>query len=257
MSINNPVTGSIARAARVIDVLAHANNGAGLTEIMTQSEFSKTTTFRVLAALQNVKYVFQDPENREYRLGHKFTELARTAARAHIASIAMQSMKRLADRSEDTVFLSIPEGASSICVSRSVGAFPIRTLTLDKGDERPLGVGAGSLALYCSMTDARRSAACRVNRNWLAEYGTSHEELEVKFTDFQSKGYALNRGGVVSGMSALAVPIVTAEGRLVAAMAIGAIDERMDNDRIDKLLLPMLREEATQIALRLGDINKE
>ena len=85
MSINNPVTGSIARAARVIDVLAHANNGAGLTEIMTQSEFSKTTTFRVLAALQNVKYVFQDPENREYRLGHKFTELARTAARAHIA----------------------------------------------------------------------------------------------------------------------------------------------------------------------------
>lgn len=249
--------GSIARAARVLDVLSLASEGADLTEIVAQSKFTKTTTFRVLASLREVDYVFQDPATRVYRLGSKLAELSRNAERVNVGAFAERGMTRLAEMSEDTVFLSVPEGAASICVSRKVGAFPIRTLTLDKGDRRPLGVGAGSLALYCSLSEDQRAAVCRVNKNWLTDYGVTNEGLETEYNFFKAHGYARNQGGVVSGMSAIAVPVVTASGRLVAALAIGAINDRMKQSRIDDLLLPGLKREARRLAGRFNALERE
>jgi DNA-binding IclR family transcriptional regulator len=113
-------------------------------------------------------------------------------------------------------------------VARTVGDYPIRTLTLDRGDRRPLGVGAGALALYGAMPASTRAAvsahqrglACRIRiratRNWSAEGGS------------RPRGYAWNerrRGGRdecrrLAGGDAI--------GRLVAALAVGAINERME-----------------------------
>jgi len=249
--------GSIARAARVLNVLSLAPDGADLTEIVTQSKFTKTTTFRVLALLREIDYVFQDPTTRVYRLGSKLAELSRNAERINVSAFAERGMSRLAEMSEDTVFLSVPEGAASICINRKVGAFPIRTLTLDKGDRRPLGVGAGSLALYCSLSEIQRAAVCRVNKSWLTDYGVTENSLAEEYEFFKQSGYARNQGGVVGGMSAIAVPVMTASGRLVAALAIGAINERMDQSRIDDLLLPGLKREARQLAGRFNALEKE
>ena len=241
---NSESKGSIARAARVLDVLASMPQGASLSVIANSVEFTKTTTHRVLALLQQVNYVFQDPQSRMYHLGGKLVELSNTAQRANIAAYADKGMARLAEFSEDSIFLSIPEGALAICIARKTGAFPIRTLTLNKGDRRPLGVGAGSLALYCAMSDQRREAICRMNRNWMKEYGAfSHKFLEAERGAFLSQGYALNNSHVVQGTRAMALPIITKKGRLVASLAIGAINERMKPERIEKELLPALRRE--------------
>ena len=102
----SPVKGSIARAARVLDVLSLAPDGADLNEIVERSKFTKTTTFRVLSSLRDVDYVFQDPASRSYRLGSKLAELARVADRIDVGALAERGMTRLADMSEDTVFLS-------------------------------------------------------------------------------------------------------------------------------------------------------
>lgn len=248
-----PVTGSIPRAARIMDVLADAPEGMPLSEIVARSGFTKTTTFRVLAALTDAHFVEQDPLGRKYRLGRKLADLARLAGRADIAALATHACERLAELTSDTVFLSVPEGPLSICILRRTGAFPVRTLTLDQGDARPLGVGAGSLALFCAMDPAHRHAACRVNRGWLAEYGMDEVALEAEVKAYQSRGYALNRGHVVEGTSAVAVPVHSRNGALVAALAIGAINTRMSEDRITQELVPALRSEAERLRSRLID----
>jgi len=251
--IQVPITGSIPRAARILDVLADAPEGMALSDIVARSGFTKTTTFRVLAALTDARFVEQDPLGRSYRLGRKLSDLARLSERADIAALAAHACRRLAEISGDTVFLSVPEGALSICVLRRTGAFPVRTLTLDQGDARPLGVGAGSLALYCAMDPTRRHAACRVNRGWLAEYNMDEVTLEAEVNTFRAKGYALNRGHVVEGTSAVAVPVATKGGELVAALAIGAIDTRMNDARVTRELVPALRKEAEILRSRLFD----
>jgi len=246
--------GSIARAARVLDVLALSPQGASLATVVKKTAFTKTTTFRVLASLQEVNYVVQDSESSKYRLGHKFLELAQSATHTDIAALAEPGLKRLAEITQDTIFLSIPEGATSICIARSLGKFPIQTLTLDKGDRRPLGVGGGALALYCALSPRQRATVCRINRDWLAEYGFTEEMLEAEQALFQIYGYALNEGRIVPGMCALAMPVITRNGHIAAAIAIGAIEDRLSAKRIQAVLFPALQEEVRLLSERLSEI---
>ncbi len=250
------ITGSIARAARIIDVLTQAESGLGLNQIVARSEFTKTTAFRVLANLQDVGYVYQDPETRLYMLGYKLHKISQMAHRTDIAALAKRGMQRLALETEDTVFLSIPEGSAAICVARTTGAFPIRTLTLNEGDHRPLGVGAGALALFCAMPDDKRTAICKANKNWMTEFGTSKDDLTAGYEAFVANGYAANIGRVVAGTSAISVPIRTRNHRVVGALAIGAIDARMSQSRIDELLLPALNKEAAQLTKRMNELEQ-
>lgn len=249
--------GSIARAQKVLSALSEAPLGATLTEIMARTGFTKTTTHRVLASLQEVHFAFQDPDSRKYYLGSALANLARTANRSDLASLTQRSMRRLAELSEDTIFLSAPEGAASICVCRELGAFPIRTLTIEAGDRLPLGVGATGQALYANTPEPKRKAAATANARWMAEYNMTPELAEQCCADFHARGYALNPSLVIPGMSAIALPIITAGGRLVAAMGIGAINDRMSAARIEGELVPMLREEVGLLVEKVSILERE
>jgi DNA-binding IclR family transcriptional regulator len=250
------VTGSIARAAQIIDVLTRAPGGLGLAQIVARSEFSKTTAFRVLANLQEVGYVYQDPESRHYFLGYKLGKISQTAARTTITAMAIRGMERLASITGDTIFLSVPEGAAAICVARKTGAFPIRTLTLNTGDSRPLGVGAGALALYCAMNRTKREAVTRTNKNWMLEFGISKQDLDAGFDAYTRTGYAANIGRIVAGTSAISLPVITTSGQVAGALAIGAIDARMTITRMTETLLPALEQETAVLAARINEMEQ-
>lgn len=257
MNVETTPVGSIARAKVVVAALARMPLGASFTEIMARTEFTKATTHRVLASLMDVHYIFQDPDTRKYHLGHALASLARVANRSDLSALARRSMRRLADASEDTIFLSAPEGAVSICVCRELGAFPIRVLTLDAGDRVPLGVGASGQALYAATPEAKRKAAARANQAWMAEFNYTPEMAEELALDFVRRGYALNPSLVVPGMSAVSLPILTSSGRLVAALGIGAINERMSEGRIEGELLPLLRGEVALLSEKFDELEQE
>jgi DNA-binding IclR family transcriptional regulator len=76
---------------------------------------------------------------------------AAASNRFGLARRAQPSMRRAAERTSDTVYLTLRVGDEAMCIGREEGAFPIKTLTLKVGDRRPLGVGAGSLALLAFL----------------------------------------------------------------------------------------------------------
>lgn len=244
--------GSIARASRILSALSDAPDGALLHEIVAETGFTKTTTHRVLGALQDVHYVAQEPGNRRYRLAGGLSALARAAGDQDLTAASARAMERLAVMTEDTVFLSTQEGAAAVCLSRVVGPFPIRTLTLDRGDRRPLGIGAGALALYAALDAPARKAVCKANKSWLAEYKADADTLETRVADVETRGYALIQGAVIPGMSAIGAPVRAKNGDAVAALAIGAIDSRMTEERIAKILLPALQREISAIEQQLA-----
>ncbi|HFC04133.1 MAG TPA: IclR family transcriptional regulator [Rhizobiales bacterium] len=258
MTAKTITKGSIARAAQILDALAASADGKSLSEIARITSFSKTTVHRVLASLIDVGFVVREPQSRSYRLGSILAEIGRAAAQQEVSALSGPILRRLAEYSSDTVFMSIPEGSASVCIERMVGSFPIRTLTLDRGDRRPLGVGAGSLALYCVMPEPVRRTVCQQNREWMDEFGDFNwTMLEACRDQYLELGYALNRGGVIPGMSAVAVPVLTRSGRAAAALTIAAINERMTDDRIEAELVPALKQEAKKLSQALsGQLSK-
>jgi DNA-binding IclR family transcriptional regulator len=240
---------TVDRVVSILRILSRADaHGISLSEICIAAELRKTTAHRILGALVESGLLFQDISTRYYRLGSAAAALGRSALEQDIAGAAGHSLVRIARRCCDTVFASVREGTAAICVAREVGSFPIRTLTLDIGDRRPLGVGAGSLALLASIPDSTAKDIIDRNQAWLADFQRfSPAELWRLVERTRKLGYALNEGRIVSGMSAIGVPVLDGRGELIASLSIAAIKDRMGPERIPELV-QLLKDEARAIA---------
>ena len=242
---------TIGRVATVLQALADgAAAGMRLSDLCAATGFSKATMHRLIGALTEIDYVEYDEASRLYRLGYVLFALGGAARRFHIVDLARPALMRLAAYTGDTVYLSLRNGDDALCVDRCTGSFPIRTLTLDIGDRRPLGIGAGSLALLAFQPQAdiaRVVATGREARRDFAGFGVDALSQMIETT--RHAGYALNDGGIVRAMVAIGVPVRDKAGRVLAAMSIAAIKERFEGPRLMELV-EVLQKEATS----LGDI---
>lgn len=235
---------TIDRAASILRCLASgAPAGCRLSDVATCSGLGKATVHRLLTALVEVGFADRCEESKRYRLGYGIYTLGGAARRFQITELARPALLRLAAETEDTVFLSIRDGDEALCIDRCTGAFPIRTLTLTVGDRRPLGVGAGSLALLAYQSDAEVERVLTSNEAGRAGYpGFDATALRTMVKESRARGYALNDGRIVGAMAAVAVPVIGPEGRVAAALSIAAIRERMTPTRIRDLVQRLTRE---------------
>ncbi|MCP1336573.1 IclR family transcriptional regulator [Futiania mangrovi] len=244
---------SVQRAADILKLLAgQPVTGCRLSDVARDAGLGKTTTHRLLAALVDAGFAYQDSRDRRYHLGYELIRLGHLATRYDIAEVARPALLRLARETGDTVFLSAREGLEAICLDRQVGDFPIKTLTLDVGDRRPLGVGAGSLALLAFLPEEEIAEVVRGNEARLEAYpGFSPKALLQLAAETRARGHAHNDGRIVSAMAAVGVPVFDPKGRVAAALSLAAINERMSPDRI-AWLVALLTEEARALEARLA-----
>lgn len=244
---------TIDRAAAILKLLGQrALEGWRLSDLARETGLGKTTTHRLLSALVAVGFAAQDSQTRRYHLGFEVVRLGSAANRYEILDLARPAVLRLARESEDTVFLSVPDGLEAVCVDRAEGAFPIKTLTLDVGARRPLGVGAGSLALLAFRSPEEVAEILESIQPRLANYpDLTPERIQDMVGRARQQGYTLNDGRIVKGMSAIGVPVRDPHGRIVAALSIAAISDRMRPDRVARLAA-MLKAEAATLGARLA-----
>jgi DNA-binding IclR family transcriptional regulator len=233
-------------------VAAEGRGGARLGDVAVQTGLSRSTTHRLLTHLVQAGLLEQDLDGPHYHLGFELYELGHRASERHgLPGIARASLVRLEERSEDTVYLGTRSGDDALCTARQEGRYPIKTLTLAVGDRRPLGVGAGSLALLAALSDAEVESVIVANTGRLGTYPSySPDRLRQLVQRTRTDGYATNPGMVLPGMMAVGVPIHTQGERVAGALSIAAIEGRMQpNRRLE--LVKWLHEEAAAITARL------
>ncbi len=232
------------------------SEGSRLARVAEATGLGKSTVLRLLKALIEVGYVEFDDKSKVYRLGYELFLLGQSARRFHIIELARPGLDRLAEDTGDTVFLSVREGSEAHCIDRRTGSFPIRSLTLNVGDRRPLGVGAGALALLAFQNDQeidRIIASGRADRQTFARFDDA--SLRAMIDQSRQRGHAWNDGLIVTAMNAVGVPVMDAEGRVAAALSIAAIHERMAPERRD-LIVDLLRKEAVLLGRLLDERNR-
>ncbi|MEY8830151.1 IclR family transcriptional regulator [Sedimentitalea sp. XS_ASV28] len=242
---------TIDRAAAVLRVLSdETSDGLRLSDVAEATGLGKSTTLRLLGALGEVGYVEYDAAARRYRLGYGLFALGLSARRFHVLDQARTALDRLAESTGDTVFLSIRDGDQAVCADRRTGSYPIRSLTLSVGDRRPLGVGAGSLALLASEPDDeidRVLAISAPERRNFTRFGD--DALRRMIAAARRDGYSFNDGQIVNAMNAVGVAVLDDAGRVIAALSIAAIRERMEEPRRAELVA-LLQAEARALGRR-------
>jgi DNA-binding IclR family transcriptional regulator len=249
---------SLERAISLLNVVAESDAGLRLKDAAQALGLSTSTAHRILSALVEHRMLRQiDVDgSRIYIPGSSLYRLGQAAARHYsLVDLARPSMRRLAERTQDTVFLSARDRDEAVCLDRVVGDYPIKTLTLSVGDRRPLGVGAGSLALLAALPEAERSAIVRNDRSREQRYPAFTPESLTKWVNAANRlGYAHNPERVNPGMSAVAVAIRGADGAPLGAISVAAVRSRMQGERLLEIV-NLLKEECANVAQRAEAFN--
>jgi DNA-binding IclR family transcriptional regulator len=226
-------TQSIQRAARLLRELAARNRqGMRLIDVAQSSGLQRPTVHRMLKCLAAENLVSQDPQSRRYFLGPLVFELGITAGpRFNIRDLCTDALDRIA---------------------AETGAFPIKTFTVDVGVRRPLGVGAGSLAILTALPEEEIEETVSRVANRLPAFGRlTASELLALVKRARKVGYVLNDVRTLSGVTAIGAPIFDPIGRPVAAISVSAITSRMTTTR-QRELAEVLRREVRAIEKRLA-----
>lgn len=241
---------AVERALRLLSFVGKgAENGVSLADVVRDSGLNKPTARRLLMALMRSRLVEQDEFTRRYYLGGELYVLGMLASRRHgLLDMAAESLRRLSVVSEDTSFISMRRDDYAVCLHRQEGTHPVRTHALLSGDQNPLGVGAGSLAMLAVLADAEVNAILqRVEGVIATDYPAySRNIIWQDVIRTRELGYALNPGRVVSSSWGVGMAILFPDGRLAGALSIAAIDSRMGEQRQTELAT-LLREEVDRI----------
>jgi DNA-binding IclR family transcriptional regulator len=233
-------TGTLERAFAIIKNLSDAKaEGARVTQIAKDVGLTQATVHRTLQALVLQNVVEQDERTKHYRLSVDFFVLAARAGNPlNLREICRPVMLRLCASLGDTLFLLARSGFDAVCIDRSEG--PIA-----------LGVGQGSLAILAFLPEAERDEVIRFNVPRVRELGMFDEVyLRTEIERVRELGFAGKNTGLLEGMAGVAVPILDREGKAVAALSVGTISARLNEDRLPTVVA-LLQKEAESISKRI------
>lgn len=230
---------SVRRALRLLRIMAACDvDGMRLKDIAEAAGCGEPTAHRALRDLMAEGFVEQASGGKRYRLALDFFVMAAKAGQVGgLRELARPALLRLSATLSDTIFLLVRHGYDAVCLDRIEGPFPIRSFTGDIGGKVPLGIGQGSLAMLAHLPDDEREAVIRFNMPRLLDRGFFDEAaLRSAIATARSQGWVNLNTGLISGMAGVAVPVFDAEGRVVAALSVGTLAERLGQDRLPNIV---------------------
>jgi len=247
-------TGGVQRVFAVIRALSRVPpEGARVTHLAQAVGLTQATTHRLLQALVAEGMVEQDGRSKLYRLSVDFFALAAQAGNTGgLRALCRPALLRLCASLGDTLFLLVRSGFDAVCLDRAEGPFPIRSFTGDIGGRVALGVGQGALAILAFLPEDEREEVIRFNLSRVREFGVYDEVyLRTEVERVRQLGYAGRNTGLLDGMAGVAVPVLGADGRAVAALSVGTIADRLNPERLPTVVA-LLQREAAQIGPRIN-----
>ncbi|MHC2337402.1 IclR family transcriptional regulator [Bradyrhizobium sp. USDA 4454] len=246
---------AIQKVCAILRVLAQ-RSPLRLTDIADTTSLNKATALRILNSLIEEGFVSRVAGAKTYELGQEARVMAVGARRSvDIAELAQPSLLRLSERSADTALLSVRSGVEALYLARSVGNHPLQPNYLQIGSRRPLGVGAGALALLAWLPDAEIEAVIEVIVPRLAKSPRiTPKFLRERIAVARKAGHTVLLDAAFPGMGGVGVPVRDDAGEVVAALSIGAATDRIR--RREAELADMLKKEAQVLARAMAQAPK-
>lgn len=229
---------SVHRAIALLRSVAKYNEkgGANLSKLAREVELHVATAHRLLTVLVSEGLITHDPFSKVYHLGIELFSLGSAAYQFSIRDRYRNGIEQIAQHTEDTVFLLIRSGNDVMCIDRVEGKFPIRTMTIDIGARRPLGIGAGSLSLIAFLPDEQFENIVSANERRYPQYkDLTADHIRSLAKKARKLGYVVSKGLFHEEVTSVGVPVFDKHEEVIAAITVSAINERMGSERRDQI----------------------
>jgi IclR family acetate operon transcriptional repressor len=245
------VVQSVDRAVSILEILAQRGD-AGVTEVAAELGVHKSTAFRLLTALENRDLVEQVSERGRYRLGFGLVRLAgATTAGLDVVRQSQPVCEQLAAELEETVNIAVADGESCINISQVRGTAAITSHNWI-GQRTPLHATSSGKVLLAHQPPEQVDALLRATLSTFTPNTiTDPDRLKDELGDVRRRGYGFTVEEYEVGLNAVAAPLRSADGTVVAAVSVSGPSYRLTPERIDQVADQMVAA-AADISARLG-----
>jgi len=210
---------SVEKAIALLRHAADGPSGSSVSSLARATGLSRPTASRLLATLERHGLLDRLPESGHYVLGYELARLGRSAdPHRGLAARAQPVLQELADRSGETVTLSVPAPDRGLELIAQADAPRLIGLGRDWGHERfPLHASASGKLFLAELPPAEldRELARPLTRHTRATI-TAKGKLREELRRTRDRGYAVLEDELEEGLAALAVPVRDRAGSLMA-----------------------------------------
>lgn len=251
--LNSPQ--SVTRVIRILEALCASAKPVSLAQLSRVLDAPKSSLAALLRGLVEADFVVSS--DNVYRLGPAAFGLgsALLEARRRLQSpdLVREGMRRLADRSNETVLFAVRDQDTGtltyvdVIESRNTLRFAVSI-----GDRRPLYCTAGGRALLAAAPDAdlRRYLRSLKPQQLTGSTETDKRKLATAIAQTQASGIAQTVDQASDGVSGTASVVHDAAGTALGALIVAAPSSRFEGRH--KELANLVRDEAVAISATLG-----
>jgi IclR family KDG regulon transcriptional repressor len=245
---------SLQKALRILLHLGQYGPELGITDLASTMSLNKTTVYRLLTAMAKFELVEQNPENERYRLGLKLHELGVKALESRtLQREARRFLLEMSRRSHETVSLAVPSPGAIICLDRVNSPHTVITISTGVGARFPAHCTAVGKAVLAYLPDEQIDAILHHNglQRFTPSTLTRVTGLRENLLQIRERGYAIDNQELERGLSGVAAPVRTAQGRVIAGLGMAGPTLRFRGQELrDKIAL--VKETAGNLSASLG-----
>lgn len=250
-------TSVVSRVMRLLSAVAENSGKLSVAELAAVTQLPKPTAHRLCQQLEAGGYFLRDPGSRRYGVGYRLWSLGLNVVNAGVQPERRAILQRLVNEIGETCNLSMRLHDQSIYVDRVESRWPLR-LNLEPGSMVPLHCTASGKLFLSAMIRARRQKLLTITGMPAHTPRTITQldrfEQEVKL--IKERGYSIDDEEFIEGLVALAVPVLNAQGQIVAGIACHGPKPRLS---VETALshLPLLRRAAADLGMTLPETGGE
>ncbi|MEM7710815.1 MAG: IclR family transcriptional regulator, partial [Pseudomonadota bacterium] len=230
------------------DTVAGFGRPVRFSDVLEASAFPKATTYRLLQTLASQGMLAHDPENGTYAPGMRLVRMAHAAwSQSSLAPIARPHLDALSAAVGHTVHLAQLDGGQVLYVDKRNAARPIAMYS-EAGKVGPAyctGVGKAMMAWLPEA--ALKAVLARQSWHRFTETTISDPDaMRTELAAIRGAGFAEDREEHEPGIRCVAMPVLSAGGRVLGAVSVTGGGHMTDH-------LPSLRRAVADIAGDLRD----
>ncbi|MGB1235003.1 MAG: IclR family transcriptional regulator [Planktomarina sp.] len=227
------VDSTLSKGLAILENLAAAQTGKGVTELSKELGLTKSNTFRLLQTLTTLGYV-QHRSDKSYSATLKTWRVGRASVEnLNLRELAGPELSFLSQETGEAVYLAVRENLSVVYIDQVESQKPIRSWNTVGGTAPLHCVGTGKAILAADFAKLRDQVMTDLTR-YTDRTLTTIEALEADIQQTQSRGYAYDTGEFRDRILSFGAAIVLPGGEPIAALGISLPDINMPEGGVER-----------------------
>lgn len=246
---------SLQKALRILLYMGDNGPEMGVTQLASGLGLNKTTVHRLLNAMEKFDLIERNPEGERYRLGLKLHDLGTRAVESRsLRTEAHRFLLELSRVSRESVSLGVPGPGGVVCLDRADARDTVIMVSTPIGSRFPSHCTAVAKAALAYLPEDELAAILNGARftPYTQATLTTLPKLRENLREVVQRGYATDNQETERGLTGVAAPIRSREGRVIAAVGMAGPSPRFRGKELAHKIA-LTKEAAARISASLGD----